>query len=71
MINHYINSSLGFGKYLHKKELPIYLFIVNNRNSRKMCEIYSKLTIKTPERTGINNGNRTHNHLFVNEHSPI
>ena len=28
----------------------IYLFKVNNRNTRKMCEIYSKLTIKTPER---------------------
>ena len=28
----------------------IYLFKVNNRNTRKTCEIYSKLTIKTPER---------------------
>ena len=28
----------------------IYLFKVNNRNSRKMCKICSKLTIKTPER---------------------
>ena len=26
------------------------LFKVNNRNTRKTCEIYSKLTIKTPER---------------------
>ena len=26
-----------------------YLFKVNKRNSRKKCEIYSKLTIKTPE----------------------
>ena len=26
-----------------------YLFKVNKRNSRKRCEIYSKLTIKTPE----------------------
>ena len=25
------------------------LFKVNNRNSRKRCEIYSNLTIKTPE----------------------
>ena len=24
----------------------IYLFKVNNRNARKTCEIYSKLTIK-------------------------
>ena len=28
----------------------IYLFIVNNCNTRKGCEICSKLTIKSPER---------------------
>ena len=28
----------------------IYLFKVNNRNIRKMCEICPKLTIETPER---------------------
>ena len=28
----------------------IYLFKVNNKNTRKRCEICSKLTIKTPER---------------------
>ena len=28
----------------------IYLFKVNNRNTRKRCETCSKLTIKTPER---------------------
>ena len=28
----------------------IYLSIVNNRNTRKRCEIYLKLTIKIPER---------------------
>ena len=28
----------------------IYLFKVNNRNTRKRYEICSKLTIKTPER---------------------
>ena len=27
----------------------IYLFKVNKRNTTKMCEIRSKLTIKTPE----------------------
>ena len=27
----------------------MYLFKVNNRNSRKRCETCSKLTIKTPE----------------------
>ena len=28
----------------------IRLFKVNNKNTKKMCEIYSKSTIKTPER---------------------
>ena len=28
----------------------IYLFKVNNRNTRKKCEIYLKLTTKAPER---------------------
>ena len=28
----------------------IYLFKVNNRNTKKRCEICSELTIKTPER---------------------
>ena len=28
----------------------IYLFKVNNKNTRKRCEICSTLTIKTPER---------------------
>ena len=28
----------------------MYLFKVNNRNTRKMCEICAKLTMKTPER---------------------
>ena len=28
----------------------IYLLKVNNRNNRRRCELYSKLTIKTPER---------------------
>ena len=49
-------------KYLHKANkkrtsenfinIPanIYLFKVNNRNTRKSCEICLKLTIKTPER---------------------
>ena len=29
----------------------IYLLKVNNRNTRTRCEIYSKLTIKTPEQS--------------------
>ena len=30
--------------------VDIYLVTVNNRNTRRRYEIYSKLTIKTPER---------------------
>ena len=35
----------------YPREYPgnIYLFKVNNRNTRKRCEICSKLVIKTPE----------------------
>ena len=32
------------------KPVAIYLFIVDNGNTRKVCEICSKLTIETPER---------------------
>ena len=38
-------------KIAHRKRVypaNIYLFKVNNRNTRKRCEICSKLTIKTP-----------------------
>ena len=37
-------------KWWSKNPANIYLFNVNNRNTRKRCEIWSKLTIKTPER---------------------
>ena len=30
-------------------EYALYMFKVNDRNTRKRCEISSKLTIKTPE----------------------
>ena len=33
----------------HKSSVNIYLFKVNSRNTRKTCEIWLKLTIKTPE----------------------
>ena len=37
--------------YIHFRDHPpgIYLFKVNSGNTRKMCEISSKLTIKIPE----------------------
>ena len=36
---------------INQKLVPagIYLLTVNNRNTRKRCEIFSKLTKKTPE----------------------
>ena len=34
---------------LKKEQLSIYFFKANNRNTRKRCEICSKLTIKTPD----------------------
>ena len=37
-------------KWLLLYPAGIYLFNVSNRNTRKRCEICSKLTIKTPER---------------------
>ena len=40
------NDSLWASSY----PASIYLFKVNNGNTRTMCEICTKLTIKTPER---------------------
>ena len=46
-ITQYFRSKLVFEKIL---PVSIYLFKFNNANMRTMCEICSKLTIKTPER---------------------
>ena len=49
----------------------IFLFKVNNRNTKKRCEICSKLTIKAPERrqrrrSGVSNVKFKHIlHLFL------
>ena len=45
----------------------IYMFKVNNRNSRTRCEICSKLTIKTPERRQWNR-TRQNRHLHCHRH---
>ena len=57
-----LNQKTMFSKALYYEDLSnnslhlilnpanIYLFKVNNRSTRKRCEICSKLTIKTPER---------------------
>ena len=53
---HFLKSSsfrfilLGFIRTIDYNPTGIYLFKVNNRNTRTMCEICSWLTIKTPER---------------------
>ena len=42
----------GFWNYVNSFRLAgTYLFKVNNKNSRTRCEICSRLTIKTPERS--------------------
>ena len=35
---------------IHTNPAGNYMFIVNNRNTRRRCEICSELTIMTPER---------------------
>ena len=52
-----INRSIAFGQCFFCYNINInnypadsYLFKVNNRNTRTLCEICSKLAIKTPER---------------------
>ena len=56
---------------LRRKPANIYLFKVDNRNTRKSCEICSKLTIKTPEprqwrRSGVSIVDFEHiSHLFL------
>ena len=52
-VNFYIfDLKKQLSKISFSKSLPanIYLFKVNNRNTRKRCKICSKLTIKTAER---------------------
>ena len=44
----YLQSSAAINSFLDNPA-SIYLFKVSNRNTRTMCEICSKLTIKTPE----------------------
>ena len=45
----FFRKILGNALLVLFNSVGIYLFKVNNGNSR-MCEIYSKLAIKTPER---------------------
>ena len=40
-------------RYLHISPAAIYLFKVNNGKTITICEICSKLTIKTPELRGL------------------
>ena len=45
-----VKSCENDGMIIRTIPANIYLFKVKNRNTRKSCEICSKLTIKTPER---------------------
>ena len=47
---HSFPVNIWFAENLQAMPANIYLFKVNNKNSRKRCEIFSKLTIKTPQR---------------------
>ena len=52
MLNRYFSSN-STRESEHPRKFDsanIFLFKINNRNTRKRCEIWSKLTIKTPER---------------------
>ena len=42
-------SCIKFLIFPFEQSASTYLFKLNNRNTRKRCGIYSKLTIKTPE----------------------
>ena len=49
MVWHCINFRTALAKLMGIIPANIYLFKVNNRNTRKNCQICSKLTIKKPE----------------------
>ena len=54
-------KNLYKGDKSHAIPASIYLLKVNNRNTKTRCEIYSKLTIKTPEpRSGVFSFNSKH-----------
>ena len=52
---HFLEQNFGF-LVSHKatsfyNPAGIYLFKINTGNTKAMCEVYSKLTINTPERS--------------------
>ena len=46
----FVSNSDVHAPEFNENPANIYMLNVNNRNARKRCEIYSELTIKTPER---------------------
>ena len=50
IFHRFIYYSCGWYLEENSYRANIYLFKVNNRNARKRCEIFWKLTTKTPER---------------------
>ena len=69
----FVDNIIGCGKekyMLRHQTANIYLFKVNNRDTRTRCEISSKLNIKTPKRrqccSGVFTVNFEHiTHLFL------
>ena len=52
-------------KWWNENQANIYLFKVNNRNTRKRCEICSKLTIKNTRTTSLTSLNN--NTIFIRQ----
>ena len=48
-MNDFVHSFFHEINFIETISAKMYLFKVKNRNTRKRCEIYSKLTIKTTE----------------------
>ena len=46
-------DSIALQYIQYSPETQLTLFKVNNKNTRKRCEIYSKLTLNTPERQSL------------------
>ena len=64
----FYRKTYGFWSYVNPfHSAGIYLFKVNNRNTRTRCKIFSKLTIKTPERC---NSRRSAVFIIKFEHIP-
>ena len=60
-----LTRASGFSHYADILPAGNYMFKVNNRNTRRRSEIFSKLTIKTPERRHRHQKRRHHVFLLL------